>query len=208
MKKFFSFLKKTWWLLAILFSPPIIVIAVFAFGEYCHHAINMSAGEWSSLLSGAFGYWGTVILGVLAFWQNQQSQENNDVLMRYEQSRMAPVFSVKVQSYNGRNDLTVLITNITDNIACTISFSNLKMVLPNKTTQECPVTSTVSKDYLNGNDSIEVKYETPAVYLRANEEVSFLFDIISTDIVGNRKTTTVCLKTGTDFRFKISYSAN
>ena len=35
----------------------------------------MSAGEWANLLGATFGYWGTILLGTLAFWQNENSNE-------------------------------------------------------------------------------------------------------------------------------------
>lgn len=80
VKSLFNFLKKTWGLFLILFIAPVIVVSVFAIKEYVFHEIDLSAGEWSNLMGSIFSYWGTVLLGTLAFWQNDrilQLEERN-----------------------------------------------------------------------------------------------------------------------------------
>ena len=206
MKKFFDFLKKTWILLFILFSPPVIVIYVFAYQEYFIGRIDMSAGEWSSLLAGAFGYWGTVILGVLAFWQNSQVQENNDLLIRYEQSRMAPVFSAKVTNYHSLSNLSISIQNITDNVACSFSVGVLSISYPDGHTQRCALSDLKIKDYLNAHESIDIEFVTPLITIDNNEQYIFSFDITAVDIVGNKRVTTVSFTTKSDFIFKANYT--
>lgn len=205
MKNFWDFLKKTWVLMLVLFSPPVIVICVFAYQEYCMGRIDMSAGEWSSLLAGAFGYWGTVILGVLAFWQNSQVQENNDLLMRYEQSRMAPIFSVKVANYNSFTHLPVSIQNISENVACSLSIGDLSIKYPGGQINTVALANNKIKDYLNAHESINVEFATPTITIGDNEEYVFTFDIIAEDIVGNKRRTSVSLTTKSNFIFKASY---
>lgn len=206
MKKFLSFLKKTWLLMIVLFSPPVIVIFVFAYQEYFLGRIDMSAGEWSSLLAGAFGYWGTVILGVLAFWQNSQVQKNNDLLMRYEQSRMAPVFSAKVANYYSLSNLTISIQNITDNVACSFGIGNLSIQYPNGNTKVCALSDMKIKDYLNAHESIDIEFITPPITIDSNEQYIFSFDITAIDIVGNKRVTSVSFITKSDFIFKANYA--
>lgn len=92
MKRFSNFFKFTWWLFIILFLAPIIIVAVFANLQFCWRIIDLEAGDWSSLFGSVIGYWGTVILGTLAFWQNHQIQVNNNVLIEYEKNKMAPFF--------------------------------------------------------------------------------------------------------------------
>ena len=72
MKNLFDFLRRTWLLFFLLFIAPVIVIAVFAIKEYILHNIDLSAGEWANLLGCLFSYWGTILLGTLAFWQNDR----------------------------------------------------------------------------------------------------------------------------------------
>lgn len=72
MKNLWHFLKKIWWLLLTLFIAPLIVIFTFSVKEYLIHDIDLSAGEWANLFGSVFSYWGTVLLGILAFWQNER----------------------------------------------------------------------------------------------------------------------------------------
>jgi hypothetical protein len=84
MHDFWEFIKRTWWLFLILFFAPIIIIFIFFIDEYVLHHIDMSAGEWANLLGATFGYWGTVLLGVLAFWQNERTALVNEKLFAFE----------------------------------------------------------------------------------------------------------------------------
>lgn len=84
MNDFWKFIRRTWWLFFLLFIAPLIIIFVFFIDEYILHRIDMSAGEWANLLSATFGYWGTVLLGVLAFWQNERTSLINERLFAFE----------------------------------------------------------------------------------------------------------------------------
>ena len=205
MHRLREFLKKTWILLVILFSPPILVVIVFAYKEYVSGTIDMTAGEWSSLFAGIFGYWGTVILGVLAFWQNQQAQLNNDILMRYEQSRLAPVFSVLLNSYSGLPDMEMSITNITENIACSFSLSQLTIVYPDSSRTNHPLASTI-RDYLGSHETVVVTYDTPKIEIQPNTFYNYIFEIYSIDIVGNKKCTKVNIEVNSNLAAKTLYS--
>lgn len=72
MKKVFDLLKKSGLFMGILFIVPIIVIGVFTIKEYIFHDIDLSAGEWASLVGTLTSYLGTIFLGMLAFWQNDR----------------------------------------------------------------------------------------------------------------------------------------
>ena len=80
MKDFLKFIKKTWWLFLILFFAPIVVISIFAYQEYILGRIDLNAGEWASLFGASFGFWGTALLGSLAFWQNERVTQLNERL--------------------------------------------------------------------------------------------------------------------------------
>lgn len=190
--RFRGFIKRTWWLLILLFSPPLLVIGCFAILEYGYHRIDMSAGEWSSLLAGAFGYWGTVILGVLAFWQNEQVQENNDLLMKYERSRMAPIFIASLAGANGAlANIRVSITNISDNTACTFEVSDLQVSRANLLHERYPVQN--PRKYLNGHETAIIEFKTPKLIIQQNEILEFCFEIKATDIIGYKRTTAVTM---------------
>lgn len=98
MNKFIEFIKKNGILLVILFSAPVIVILVFTIKEYILNTINLSAGDWANLLGALFSYWGTVLLGVLAFWQNDRlvilEERNLEIQEIQLQEEQAPNFSI------------------------------------------------------------------------------------------------------------------
>lgn len=85
VKDFTKFLKDSWYLFIVLFLAPIIVITTFVILEYIQKKIDMSAGEWASLLSGCFTYWGTVILGAIAVWQNKKVMFLNQRVLEMEE---------------------------------------------------------------------------------------------------------------------------
>lgn len=92
MKQYLQFLKETWGLFLALFIAPLAVVLIFAIGEYALHVIDLKAGEWAALFGAIFGYWGTVILGSLAFWQNQKSNKTNtDLLELQRQSNLIEI---------------------------------------------------------------------------------------------------------------------
>lgn len=107
MKNIFEIIKKTWLLFILLFIAPIIVVAVFMIKEYILFNIDLSAGEWSALLGSVFSYWGTIILGTLAFWQN-------DRIMRLEE-RNAEIQETELKSKNkpdfSIDKASILLTN-------------------------------------------------------------------------------------------------
>lgn len=87
MRNFFDFIRRTWLLFLLLFIAPVIVIALFAIKEYVFHSIDLSAGEWADLMGSVFSYWGTILLGTLAFWQNDrimQLEERNAEIQETE----------------------------------------------------------------------------------------------------------------------------
>lgn len=204
MEKFKKFLIKTWWLLVLLFSPPLLVISCFAILEYGCSKIDMSAGEWSSLLTGAFGYWGTIILGVLAFWQNDQVQENNDLLMKYERSKMTPVFMASLDGFNGAlADIRVNITNISDNIACTFEVSALQISNAGQIYGEYPMQN--PKSFLNAHETVIIEFKTPNTIIHQGETFKYCFEIKSTDIIGHEKKTKVTMQIDAHFSPVFSY---
>jgi len=55
----------------------------------------LSAGEWTGLLGAAFGYWGTILLGVLAFWQNEKANHINENLLSMEKTRARSLIHIQ-----------------------------------------------------------------------------------------------------------------
>lgn len=99
MKNLWDFIKRTWLLFIILFVAPICVIAVFAIKEYVMHDIDLSASDWSAMLSSLFTYWGTILLGMLAFWQNDRvmhlEERNLDIRERELKENNVPNFEIE-----------------------------------------------------------------------------------------------------------------
>ncbi len=80
MRNFFNFIRRNWLLFLLLFIAPIIVIVLFAIAEHAFHSINLTVGEWTNIIECVFSYLGTVLLGALAFLQNDrivQLEERN-----------------------------------------------------------------------------------------------------------------------------------
>lgn len=122
MDDFKIFLKETKKLLLILFCVPILVLAFFAFNEYCLGK-PMYTGDWAQLWGTAFAYWGTVILGTLAFWQNNQLQKSNEELREKERKQRAP--ALQPQYYNASTAITFEIHSISHSIARFLVIQNL-----------------------------------------------------------------------------------
>lgn len=98
MRNFFDFIRRTWLLFLLLFIAPVIVIAIFAIKEYVFHSIDLSAGEWANLMGCVFSYWGTILLGTLAFWQSDrimQLEERNAEIQETElKMKSTPDFTI------------------------------------------------------------------------------------------------------------------
>lgn len=211
MNNVFKFIKKTWWLFLILFLAPIAVIVVFAVEEYALNQIDLSAGDWASLWGAAFAYWGTVILGTLAFWQNTQVQENNDLLIKFEKNKVAPVFSLLLEGYQGLlQNLKFELTNCSDNLACNLEVSDLEI---NKITAQgnsvfVGRTDVVNSDkisILEAHSHINLEYNNNSITKRNGETVLFIIKITASDVIGLTRTTIVNIYIGDSLKCKYKY---
>ena len=99
----------------ILAIVPIVTITVFAVMEYGLHRIDMHAGEWASFIGAILGYIGTVLLGILAFWQNEKVGKINNELLNLQ----------KDQSYSYAVIKNYLKIEKVENTDCTITYSAL-----------------------------------------------------------------------------------
>lgn len=211
MDNVFQFIKKTWWLFLILFLAPIVVIAVFALKEYVLNQIDLSAGDWAGLWGAAFAYWGTVILGILAFWQNTQVQENNDLLINFEKNKVAPVFSLVLEGYQGLlQNLQFKLTNCSDNLACNLNVSDLEI---NKITVQgdsvfisrTPVVNSEKISILETHSHINLEYKNNSV-ARGNGEIILLtIKITASDIIGLTRITIINIYIGDNLKCKYEY---
>lgn len=117
MKRFLNFVKKTWWLSGLLFIAPIVIIVVFYTKEYILHEIDLSAGDWAGLLGSVFTYWGTILLGMIAFWQNDRvmrlEERNMDIKERELKENNTPDFIIeKVEACLGGEIVELALENI------------------------------------------------------------------------------------------------
>lgn len=109
VRNLFDFIKRTWLLFFILFIAPIIVITIFAVREYVIHSIDLTAGEWANSMGCVFTYWGTILLGALAFWQNDRImrlEERNAEIQETElKIKSTPDFIIdKIYLHYGNSD--------------------------------------------------------------------------------------------------------
>ncbi|MEY8331418.1 hypothetical protein [uncultured Clostridium sp.] len=209
MNNVFQFIKKLGVFL-ILFLAPIAVIAVFAVKEYALEQIDLSAGDWAGLWGSAFVYWGTVILGTLAFWQNTQVQENNDLLINFEKNKVAPVFSLLLEGYQGMlQKLKFKLTNCSDNLACNLNVSDLEI---HKITVQgdsvfisrTPIVNSDKISILETHSHINLEYNNSVT--RANGEMILLIiKITASDIIGLTRTTIVNIYIGDSLKCKYEY---
>lgn len=211
MNNVFKFIKKTWWLFLLLFLAPIAVIAVFAFREYIFHQIDMLAGDWASLWGAAFSYWGTVILGTLAFWQNAQVQENNDILINYEKNKMAPIFSLMLEGYQGMlQNLRFKLLNCSDNVACSFEISDLEIYkINNQIISPLISKSTVIKsdkiNILEAHSQIYLEYKNNAIAKQNGEIILLVINITASDIIGLTRKTIVKIYINDSLECKYEY---
>lgn len=211
MKKLFAFLKNTWWLFLLLFLAPFVVITVFAVKEYIFHQIDMSAGDWASLWGSAFGYWGTVVLGTLAFWQNIQVQENNDILINYEKQKMAPVFSLALEGYKGMlQNLKFILSNSSDNIACSFEISDLNILkIDDKEIAslicKTPVIKSDKISVLEAHSQIELECQNNVIEVKNGEIILLILRITASDIVGVTRITEVRIYINDKLKCKYEY---
>lgn len=211
MNKVFKFIKKTWWLFLILFLAPITVIAIFAVKEYALNQIDLSAGAWAGLWGSAFAYWGTVILGTLAFWQNTQVQQNNNLLVNFEKNKVAPVFSLLLEEYQGLlQNLKFRLTNCSENLAYNLDVSDLEIY---KTTAQgdsifISRTAVVNSDkisVLETHSHIDLEYNNNSVTKRKGEIVLLIIRIKASDIIGLTRTTIVNIYISDNLKCKYEY---
>lgn len=211
MKSIMKFIKKTWWLFLSLFLAPIGVITVFAILEYGFHRIDMSAGEWAELLGGAFGYWGTVVLGTLAFWQNDRVQENNNLLIEYEKSKLSPVFSLKLEGYTGYlQNVKFRLLNCSDNIAYGIVISNLSIykvtAIGECTLIECTAIATADSLYILGaHEDRIIEYNNQKPTISSSDTIQMIVSVTASDVIGLMKKTTVKLLFDNQLKCNYSY---
>lgn len=211
MKKLFEFIKNTWWLFLLLFLAPFAVISVFAVKEYILHEIDMSAGEWAGLWGSAFGYWGTVVLGILAFWQNIQVQENNDILINYEKHKMAPIFSIVLEGYKGMlQDLRFILSNSSDNIACNFEISDLEIFkIDNKGVlsldNKVPIVKSNKISVLEPHSQIELQCRNDVIKKKNGEIILLVLSITASDIVGLIRSTEVRIYIDDNLKYKYEY---
>ena len=111
-----QFVKKHFLLVFILALIPLIAFLTFAIREYALHQIDMKAGEWAAFIGAILSYIGTVLLGLLALWQNEvikyNSDEYNKKIFDLQMISNVPSFECKAVGCNGRfMNLVIKLTN-------------------------------------------------------------------------------------------------
>lgn len=98
-----DFLKKYKWYIVILALIPVITISTFAILEYGFHKIDIKVGEWASFIGAILGYIGTVLLGLLALWQNEKANSLNREMQKLQQANYVSMVSIRKLEVNVRS---------------------------------------------------------------------------------------------------------
>jgi hypothetical protein len=89
-----EFLKKYKWFVIILASIPILTVLVFSLFADIFHRFTLSGGDWAAFIGTILAYIGTALLGVLAFWQNEKTNEINERLLKIEEVKVKPIIDI------------------------------------------------------------------------------------------------------------------
>lgn len=140
-----------------------------------------SAGEFLSFYGSVLSFGATVILSVLALWQNdvirKESNRYTAILREMEQNKSCPFIKVRcIAEQSMHSNLTVEIINITDNIALDIKVLEMQGSFKRKNCFE------ESYEILSPHDSIKILLGNGAM----DSKDMLLMEIQCNNIYGNR----------------------
>ncbi|MDR0914033.1 MAG: hypothetical protein LBM65_02545 [Oscillospiraceae bacterium] len=201
--KFRTFAKEHKRTLIPLFLIPVILIAVYVFlGIVVKDLKNI--GGWAEMLGGLLAYIGTVILGLLAFWQNERAiemnkyaNEMNERLIKLERARNAPIFDLSWASIT-KNGISFNLTNVSQNLACELKVSNLEMETLEALNVIHRMTYAIKLDkpisFLEPMAHREITFDGNPLKdagFTANQTGKMIICVYSTDIFGQMRKTTI-----------------
>lgn len=152
----------------LIFGIPLIIHVLFKI----HAGIPFLEAEWSAgEILGYYGsilsFIGTVVLGVLALYQNRLIKEESDkralILEQREHERNMPKFTVESKGSNGNcAHLHFVMSNISDNLSTEIKLSNIHIISP-----DGKIHWQSKRDYsfmsISANGVAEIKLDNPSL---------------------------------------------
>lgn len=89
------------WLIILLIALPIFPVLVFTVGDWAFHIINIKVEDLIGYSAASLGYFGTVFLGILAFWQNEKLNNLNNKLINRDREKSFPFLDIiSINSFN------------------------------------------------------------------------------------------------------------
>lgn len=82
-----------WWLLGLFFVPLLIIYPWFMIDGSVPSG-NVDPSDWLAFWGGFLGFYGTVVLGLVAVWQNKQAQTVNERLLAIEEASQKQNYSI------------------------------------------------------------------------------------------------------------------
>ncbi len=173
LEKIFEWIKKhkvkTALLGLLLFFIPIIIIHLL-FKWYWgieFLVAKWTAGELLNYVGSYLAFAGTVVLGILALWQNKQiaaqSENYNNILKEMQISLNTPTFNVKclgLSNVCGKKKISFEIKNISQNLANNISINSFSIGKKGDKKKTTTMNNaTLSTTYLKADDVLRVDFD-------------------------------------------------
>lgn len=154
---------KKWWLwlligIIIIFVIPIVI-------NFCYTEIDFCPTDWNGgdvlqFYGSILSFTGTILLGVLALWQNYTLNRQNASYQRMLEIKDLPVFQINIICFDGLlSKPKIQITNITNNVAT--NFEVLKCGIRVSDSEEYFskfVVAKMTQNYLNGTGEILIDF--------------------------------------------------
>ena len=152
----------------IIFGVPLIIHILFKIeAPNSFFVAEWSAGELLSYYGSILAFIGTVVLGILALYQNHiikiEADRRTEILEQREYDSNMPKFIAIPTGSNGlRTNLRFSIRNISENLASEVELYDIKVLKPNN---EVFWTSDTNYKYLSlsSNEEIKIELKNPAL---------------------------------------------
>ena len=112
---------KKWWLWLLIVIIIVFVIPIVI--NFCYTKIDFCPTDWNGgdalqFYGSILSFIGTILLGVLALWQNYTLNKQNVSYQRMLEIKDLPVFQINIICFDGLlSNPKIQITNITNNVA-------------------------------------------------------------------------------------------
>lgn len=189
MDDFFLWLKKHVKLIGfviffLIIGGPFVIHMLFK----ANSAIDFFIAEWTAgevlgYYGAVMGFLGTVILSLLALWQNQVIKNENDkrekLMQKIEEEKQLPLFKfINLTCNSDYENLKIEVTNISDNVAYEIRVENFKVVDDTESVILRSKSVNIDKDALAGGDNMCIAFTNNKL---TGENLQIRFEYLFTD---------------------------